>query len=121
MNKILTGALAGVVAAGALAAAVPASARDWDHGGRGHYRHGDSGAAVAAGIVGLAIGAALASGGRHDDYGYSYSYGPPARYDYGPAPDYYAGPTYDAYERRCRMSWRWDPYLQEYVRVRACY
>ena len=73
MKKILTGALAALTLGGVvLGGATEASARDWDH-------HGNGGAALAAGIAGLAIGAALASG----DHGY---YAPaPAYYDYGGA------------------------------------
>ena len=116
MNKILTGALAGLTAAGALAASVPASARDWNHRS---YHHNNSGAAVAAGIAGLAIGAALASG-SDGYYGGGYYYGRPAYY-YSPPPSYYVGPTYYSYDHRCHTQWRWDPYWGRYVRVRACY
>ena len=72
---------AGMVAAlfaGALALTAPAHARD---------RHGDDDAAIAigAGLVGLAIGAAIASDDRHDRY-YDRRY-------------YYDGPRYRAYPR----------------------
>jgi len=80
------------LSAAALMAAAPAEARPW----RGHYSHyhGDrTGAAIGAGIIGLALGAALASPpGRsyYDyDYGYGYGYGyypPPRRYYYAPPP-----------------------------------
>jgi len=118
MKKLVTGALASLTAAGALAASVPASARDWDDH---HWRHHDnSGAAVAAGIAGLAIGAALASSNDHY-YGGSYYYDRPAYYYDAPPPAYYAGPTYYGYYHRCHAQWRWDPYWGRYVRVRACY
>ena len=111
MKKLLIGALTGLTAAGALAAAAPASARDWDHN---QYRGHDDGAAVAAGIAGLAVGAALASG----DHGY---YAPAPVYYGGPPPAYYAGPTYYSYAGRCHTQWRWSPYWRRYERVRACY
>jgi hypothetical protein len=119
MKKLLIGALTGLTAAGALAAAAPASARDWD---QNSYRSHDDGAAVAAGIAGLAIGAALASG----DHGYyapaPVYYGAPAPTYYGgPAPAYYAGPTYYSSYGRCHTQWRWSPYWRRYERVRACY
>ena len=121
MRKILTGALASLTAAGALTAAAPASARDYRH-------HDNSGAAVAAGIAGLAIGAAIASGndgyydrGYYDRgyYGRSY-YGGRTYYD-GPPPGYYAGPAYYSYRGRCHTEWRWDRWSGGYVRARACY
>jgi hypothetical protein len=107
MKKTLIGALAGLTALGAIAVAAPASARDgWRH-------DHDGGAAVAAGIAGLAIGAAIAGGG--DRY-----YGPPGYYE-GPPPTYYDGPTYYSYYRHCRTEWRWNAYWGRYERVRACY
>jgi hypothetical protein len=115
MKKTLIGALAGLTAAGALAAALPAEARDWDH------HHHDGGAAVAAGIAGLAIGAAIA--GSHDGYydsGY-YAQPQPAYYYGAPAAGYYAGPAYYSSYHRCHIQWRWDPYWGRYVQVRACY
>jgi hypothetical protein len=115
MKKILTGALASLTVAGALAAAAPASARTYHH-------HDNSGAAVAAGIAGLAIGAALASGhdGYYDRPYYGSYYGAPAYYS-APPPAYYAGPRYYSYRERCHSEWRWDRYYGGYVRVRACY
>lgn len=79
MNRLFR--RAGLIAAafaGALAATAPAHARD---------RHGDDDAAIAigAGLVGLAIGAAIASDDRHDRY-YDRRY-------------YYDGPRYRAYPR----------------------
>jgi hypothetical protein len=112
MKKLLTAGLAALTLGGSvLGAAAPASARDWDHHGGRYYGHGN-GAAVAAGIAGLAVGAALAGGGNY--------YAPPGYY-YGPPPAYYAGPAYYSYYHSCRVAWRWDPYWGRYVRVRACY
>jgi hypothetical protein len=120
MNKILTGALAALTMGGALAAStVPASAepRGGHHGGGhygGHYygggyrdhHRGDYGSAVGAGLIGLALGAALTNG-------YGYGYGPPAYY----APGYYYGPPLP----RCRVEMRWNPVWGGYDRVRVCY
>ncbi len=109
MNKILTGALAALtLGSTVLGGATTASARDWDH-----HDHGNGGAALAAGIAGLAVGAALASG----DHGY---YAPAPAY-YGPAPAAYYGPTYYSYYRHCRVQWRWDRWERRYERVRACF
>ncbi len=121
MKKILTGALAALTAASALAiSAAPASARDWDDRGGWGWRHdNDGGAAVAAGIAGLAIGAAIA--GDHPYYGGYYGYAPAPVYYDAPPPAYYVGPSYYGYYGRCHAQWRWDPYWRRYVRVRACY
>ena len=110
MNKILTGALAALTIAGALAASASASAdpRDGRDRGRGH---GD-GAAVAAGIAGLAIGAAIA--GDHPGYNRDYYYG-------GPPPAYYDGPAYYTYYNSCHSTWRWSRHERRYVRARGCY
>jgi hypothetical protein len=99
--------LGAVLAATALSAAAPAEAQR--HGGyRGGYhggygRHGDAaGAALLGGIVGLGLGAAIASDhGRYYDRGYYYD-----------RPYYYRG--------RCWSQWRWDPYWGRHVRVRVC-
>ncbi|MDF0486864.1 hypothetical protein PX554_01880 [Sphingomonas sp. H39-1-10] len=121
MNAFLKKAGLGVaLAATALTAAMPAEAQ-WRGGYRGYrgyhgwHRGGDAtGAALLGGIVGLGVGAAIASNNRGYDRGY---------YD-GPR-GYYAGPPayyYDDYYRapRCWSSWRWDPYYGENVRVRVC-
>jgi len=70
---------------GAMALAVSTTAE-----ARGYHRGGGDDAAIAigAGIVGLAIGAAIASS-DHDD---GYYYDGPRGYYYGPA--YYGGPAY---------------------------
>ena len=108
MKKILTGALAALTLGGVvLGGATQASARDWDH-------HGDrTGAAVVAGIAGLAIGAALAS-----DHPY---YAPAPVYYAAPPPAYYEGPAYYSYDNDCRVEWRWNRRWGHYERVRACY
>ncbi len=116
MKKILTGALAALTVGGVvLGGASTASAREWHGGG------GNAGAAVAAGIAGLAIGAALASS-NHGYYGSSYA---PAYGYYGRsyAPAYYGGYADDygyAYRRHCRLETRWNRW-DGYERVRVCY
>lgn len=124
MRKSLAVAMAAITFGGAVAAtAVPAQAQP-----RHYYRHYDrhhhgnnTDAAVAAGVVGLALGAALASSGnRHDGYyGRSYAYNDPY---YGDR--YYGGGYYReryAY-RTCESSrWVWDPYIRERVLIRSRY
>ncbi|HEY5410633.1 MAG TPA: hypothetical protein VIJ94_07890 [Caulobacteraceae bacterium] len=110
MHKTLTGAVVALTIVGALAAAASASADPHDRGGRGRG-HGD-GAAVAAGIAGLAIGAAIA--GDHPGYSRNYYYG-------GPPPGYYDGPAYYTYYGNCHSQWRWSRHSHRYVRVRGCY
>ena len=77
--------------AAALATAPAAYAEHW-HGGEHNYYHGGyhhggggraAGAAIVGGLVGLGLGAALASGGAY--------VAPPPVY-YGPPPGYYAPP-----------------------------
>lgn len=84
--------LAAAVALAGIAIAAPAQARD------GYYRHdrgGDDAAiAIGAGVVGLALGAALASGSRDRDYYYEDGYYPRQTY-YQSYPQYYGG--YDSY------------------------
>jgi hypothetical protein len=87
-------ALGAVLAATVLSAASPAEARDR------RYRGDDRAAvAVGAGVLGLALGAAIASDRRdryYDDRYYYRSY-PRYRgnYYYGPPPRYYRGDRYD--------------------------
>jgi hypothetical protein len=131
MRKLITSAAAGLALAGtAIGAAAPADAQRW-HGGRGGYgrgyggfggygrgygygwHRGGSGAAVAAGILGLGVGAALASNRGYYGGGY-YGYAPVYGYGYAPPPPPYA---YGGY---CRSDWQWDGYRGRYVRVRFC-
>ncbi|HEV2363266.1 MAG TPA: hypothetical protein VGS12_03605 [Caulobacteraceae bacterium] len=104
MKKLLTGGMAAFLVAGSgLATATSAAAQEWHHGWRGgyDYRHDDdAGAAIAGGLVGLALGAALASGTNH-----YYGYGP----YYGPG---YYGPGYAVCTQRRAV---WDPYLGRYI------
>jgi hypothetical protein len=121
MRKALTAAMAAITLGGAvLATAAPAEAQHYrGHGGYyhggygGHYRGGNGGAALAAGVFGLALGAALAS-----DHGPYYGH----RY-YGPAyaPAYAYGYDYPYY-RTCETTrWVWDPYYGRRVPVREAY
>ena len=108
---------AGLAALAMVAGSTAASAQSYRHGGYygGRHHHGnDAGVAIAGGIVGLALGAAIA--GNHNDrydrgysrydrgYGYGY-YAPPP-----PPPRYYGGygygPRYGyGYGRRGRDCW----------------
>jgi hypothetical protein len=117
MKKSLAAAMAALTFGGAIAAtAAPAEARDWGHGHRGYYggggwdhRYGNGDAALAAGVLGLAVGAALADSGGRGYYG-------PAYYDRG---------GYYGYERPYRICesrhWRWDPYIGRNVLVTSRY
>lgn len=89
MSAVFKGAIAAALIAGSsLAGTAPAQAHD------------RTGAAIAAGIIGLGLGAAIASSDHHDryDYGYAYDAGPtgyyeaaPAYYGYGYSEPYYYG------------------------------
>lgn len=102
LNLVKKAAFGAVLAATVLAASSPAQARD-------RWYRGDDRAAVAvgAGVLGLALGAAIASDRRdryyYDDY---YYYRPYPRYRayryYGPPPRYYR------YDR----PWRGDRYYR---------
>jgi len=111
MRKLITGTAAALALAVTTIGAVAPAQAQWRGGYRGghYYRyHGDrTGAAVGAGILGLAVGAALASSGPR---GY---YEPAPRYYYAPPPP----PSYVEY---CRTEWRWDGYRRGYVPVRFC-
>lgn len=98
MRKFLTTAATALALAGTVVAvAAPADAQRWrggygGHYGGGYYRHGGgSGAAVAAGILGLGVGAAIASSNRgYYDRPYYYARPYPRGY-------YYAPPAYGYY------------------------
>ncbi len=131
MRKTLSVALAALTLAGGALTATGADARDHGrHYGGGHYYSGgryyrghDDGAAVVAGIAGLAIGAALAGGGGHDRY-YDNGYYRRGYYDrpyygggyYAPSYAYGYGPP-----RRCRSFTQWDPYADAYIRRTTCW
>jgi hypothetical protein len=126
MRKTLAAGLAALTFGGAVAAAaIPATAEARGyHGGYGggygggyyggYHHHDNGGAAVVAGIAGLAIGAALAS--NHPYYG-GYGYG---GYGYGYAPGYYGGYGYGS--RTCiSRHWVWDPYIGRRVLITSHY
>lgn len=122
MRKALTAAMAAITLGGAIfATATTADARPYHGYYDGHHGRGDGGAAVAAGVVGLALGAAIAS--NHGPY-YSHGYYDRGYYDRG----YYApGPVYaygydEPYYRTCETTrWVWDPYIGRRVPVRSAY
>lgn len=92
----------------AMAVATPAAARD----GRYYDRRGgddDAAIAIGAGVVGLALGAAIASSGRDRGYYYDdgYYYDGPRGYYGRPYPRYYRY-EYRAYPRHYRRGWRHD-------------
>jgi hypothetical protein len=145
MRKTLSVALAALTLAGGALSAGAADARDYRHYNGGHYYnrgHNNDGAAIVAGIAGLAIGAAIAGGGhdRYRDNGYrgggyyrpgyyDRSYYDRGYYDRGYYDreyydrDDYAGPSY-AYgyaPRRCRTFTQWDPYADAYIRRTNCW
>jgi len=105
MTKFLKKTVAGLTIASTLAlVATPADAQYRYYR---HYRHHDHTAAViGAGLIGLGIGAAISNRGGYYDNGYYYNRG---YYDRG----YYG-------YRRCYSRWEYDPYYDQYVRVRYC-
>ncbi|RDE05798.1 hypothetical protein [Sphingomonas aracearum] len=122
MNSMVKKAVLGLaLGATALTAAAPAEAQRY-RGYRGgwHHRGGDAaGAAILGGIVGLGVGAAIASSNRDRYYDGYYDRGyypppPPRRGGYY-ARDYY----YDRYPA-CYTQRRFDPYYGRSVRVRVC-
>ncbi|HLI67392.1 MAG TPA: hypothetical protein VKU90_13605 [Caulobacteraceae bacterium] len=115
MRKILTTGLAALALAGtAVGGATPATAQSFHHGFRGDFRgfrgrgfdRDDGGIALAAGVIGLGLGAAIAS-----DHNYYYGPGP----YYG---DPYGYPGYAVCYGRQRV---WDPYVGAYVIERVRY
>jgi hypothetical protein len=79
-----------------LALAPAAQAEQWHRGwgyGNGYYHHNNgnaAGAAIIGGLVGLGLGAAIASGGGY--YGSPGYYAPPYSY-YAPPYSYYGPPA----------------------------
>lgn len=132
MKSFTLKAAALAVAGATLAAsASPAEARRHWNGDR-YYHRDRTGTAIAAGVVGLAIGAALASSSRdryYDGYYYDrypryrdryyYNYDRPYYYDYDRY--YYDRPyRYRGYYPRCKTRKVYDPYIGRRVRVRYC-
>jgi hypothetical protein len=100
--------------------ASPAAAQRWHGYHRYHHDGGDAaGAAIIGGIVGLGLGAAIASSDNDRYYDDRY-YAPPPP----PPPGYYGDGYYGydgyAYRPHCWIQDRWDPYYGRHVRVRVC-
>jgi len=93
MRLLVTAVLVGLVLAPVT------QAREWRGHGRDYGHHhsgGDAGAAIIGGLIGLGLGAAIASGGYAAPPAY---YGPPPVY-YGPPSVYYPSappPVYYGY------------------------
>jgi hypothetical protein len=132
MRKSLAAAMAAITFGGAVAAtAAPAEARDYRHrgdyyGGRRHHNNNDAGVAIAAGVVGLALGAAIA--GSNNNSGGYYNrgyYNQPPAYGYGRGHRGYDGgyaygyaPRYRICQSRERV---YDPYIDRSVVIRREY
>jgi hypothetical protein len=128
MRKILAATVAALTFGGAVAATAPAQARPYGYyggsryygGGRYYHHHGnDAGVAVAAGVVGLALGAALANNSGRGYYSNGY-YGRPYAYSNGGyySRPYYGGYGYDGGYAVCTSSRLvWDPYIHRRVEV----
>lgn len=110
MRKLTTAAMAALTLAGSMAWSTGAAA---EH--RRYQRDRDNtGAVVAAGVLGLALGAAVASNNNGRTRYYSNGY-------YNQR--YYADPYYGRSHyrpQRCRVVTRWDPYYDRYVSYRRC-
>ena len=129
-NLFKKAVLGASLAATALTVAAPAEAQRY-RGYRGH-RGGDTAAgAIIGGIVGLGVGAAIASNNRNRYYdrgyydGGYYDRGYPARGYYNdgyyPRRGYYSAPRgYYDYQPRCWTQYRFDPYYGDRVPVRVC-
>jgi len=130
MRKFLTAAVAALTLGGAMVATTaPAEARPYGWGGGyggyhgyHYYGHGGNpGVAVAAGIAGLAVGAALASPRPYYNgyYGGGYGGGYYPGYAY-PSSGYYYYP--EPVPRVCSGGhWVWDPYAGRNIWVRDRY
>ena len=100
----------------------PADAQYYRH----HNRHHDDDAAwaIGAGILGLGVGAAIASSNRNRYYGNGYyndGYYNSGYYDRGYyGRGYYGGGAYGRGYARCAPHWVWDDYYRQWIRVRGC-
>ena len=110
-KKTLSAAVAAATLCVALSPSMALAQRDGRHD---DHRGNNGGNAAAAGVLGFALGSALAGDGR------AYS-GRGQRYYAGPPPRAYAGPAYYSYENGCRSHWRWSARRGQYVMSRHCY
>jgi hypothetical protein len=126
--SVLKKTIMGLAAASTLA--VTASPADAQYR-RYRHRGDDTAVAIGAGILGLGIGAAIASSNRGyygsgGYYGYSTGYGYDPYYSSGYGRSYYGnGYGYDrgyyyAGRRHCRTVREYDPYSGRRIRVRYC-
>ena len=116
MANFIKKAVLGVTLGASVLVAVAPTAEAQRYRGRYHDRD-NGGAAIVAGIAGLAIGAALASDRRYDyDRRYYRQRG------YYPTDGYYYRENYRRYNgyNDCRVRRVYDPYLGHSVRVRYC-
>jgi len=115
MNTLVKKATLGLAlgATALTAVAMPAEAQRYRR-----YHHDDTGAAIVAGVAGLAIGAALASGDRRYDYDRRYY----REHGYYPQNGYYYRHYYRGYRGydECTVRRHWDPYLHRHVLIRYC-
>lgn len=120
MRILLTKAVLGMaLAATTLVVAAPAEAQ------RRHYRDRDDDVAAGAiigGIVGLGIGAAIASSNRDRYHDRRYYYRGPGYYPRRVYHRRYHRPYYRPYRAypRCHVRRVYDPYIGRRVRVRYC-
>ncbi|WP_425230625.1 hypothetical protein [Sphingomonas sp.] len=114
--------LGAAMAASALVSATPASAQYY-RGYRHHDGIGAGGAAVLGGILGLGVGAAIASSNNNRYYDRDRYYDapppPPRRYYYDNYQQPYYHNYYDEYRPRCFVERQWDGYGRPY-NVRVC-
>ncbi len=125
MKMLRKAVLGAALGASALGLSAPASAEHYGYGWRHHDGGDDAGIAIGAGVIGLALGAAIASNNndRYRDRGYYYDrdryddghyyYRPPVRYYYRP---YDRGYSY----RHCWTERVWDDYRRGWARVEQC-
>jgi hypothetical protein len=121
MRNIIKKGIASVALASVVAlSATPADAQRYY--GRHYHHHGDDAAlAIGAGILGLGLGAAVASSNRgyYNNGYYTNGYYGNGYYNRG----YYGRPYYGngyAYGRRCGTHRVWDDYSGRWIRVRSC-